>query len=112
MDAGGAPHAGRLLAAAGLGVLVLLTPACGELVTTIERTRRLVARRVARLARVSVFVDLGFFTTVPADSLATDLIRQAGGRNVAGRAASGPLDAKQLLALNPAFYLATTDSAT
>src|SRR5437764_14456438 len=30
MDAGGARHAGRLLAAAGLGVLVLLTTACGE----------------------------------------------------------------------------------
>ena len=96
--------------------LALLTgnPLAGRrIVGAIEARRRSVANRLAGRPPVRVFVDVGFFTTVPDGSLLGDLVREAGGRNVAGaRPEPGPFDLGQLARLDPQVYLATSDSAT
>jgi ABC-type Fe3+-hydroxamate transport system substrate-binding protein len=62
---------------------------------------------------VKVFVDTGFFGTVGDNSLPGDLVRRAGGENVAGaNPESGPFDLGALARLAPAVYLATSDSGT
>jgi iron complex transport system substrate-binding protein len=84
-------------------------------------TRRLAARIRAALERVeaavanapttTVFVDTGFFTTVAGRSLLGDLVRRAGGENVAGEApAPESFDPERLVRLDPDVYLATSDS--
>jgi ABC-type Fe3+-hydroxamate transport system substrate-binding protein len=79
----------------------------------IEVVRAKVARELADTRPVTVFVDTGFFSTVSDQSLIGDLIRQANGRNVAGSTPeAGPFDLVQLAQLNPAVYLATSDSQT
>jgi ABC-type Fe3+-hydroxamate transport system substrate-binding protein len=96
-----------------LGLLVGDPVAARKLVHAIEATRRRVAGRVAKRPRTSVFVDTGFFTTLPDTSLVGDLIREAGGRNVAGPTPEpGPFDLRQLKQLDPDVYLATSDSGT
>ena len=84
-----------------------------RLVHRIGAQRAEVARKLAGTNPVSVFVDTGFFSTVPEQSLAGDLIRQANGRNVAGASVQpGPFDLVQLAQLDPDVYLATSDSGT
>ena len=62
---------------------------------------------------MSVFVDTGFFTTASTNSLLGDLIKQAGGKNIAGAAPQpGPFPVRTLRKLNPDYYLATSDSGT
>ena len=96
-----------------LGLIAGRPVAARRLVHAIEAGRRFVARRLTRTRPVSVFVDTGFFTTVSDQSLAGDLIREAHGRNVAGpRPEPGPFDLRELVALDPDVYLATSDSGT
>ena len=79
----------------------------------VRERRAQIARELAGTPAVSVFVDTGFFTTVPERSLIGDLVRQAHGRNVAGPSPEpGPFDLDVLLQLDPAVYLATSDSDT
>jgi iron complex transport system substrate-binding protein len=79
----------------------------------IEVVRAKLARDLAGTRPVTVFVDTGFFSTVPDQSLIGDLVRQANGRNVAGATLEGgPFDLVQLAQLDPAVYLATSDSET
>jgi ABC-type Fe3+-hydroxamate transport system substrate-binding protein len=67
--------------------------------------------RLARVPRVSVFVDTGFFTTVSDQSLIGDVIGEARGTNVAGPTAeSGPVDISELARLDPDVYLAVSDT--
>ncbi len=101
----------------GLTQLALLTDrsvAARRLVAAIEAKRRLVAARLRGVRPVSVFVDTGFFTTVPDDSLIGRLVAEAHGRNVAGRGggAGNPVDLSTLARLDPRVYLATSDSGT
>ena len=66
-----------------------------------------------RTKPVTVFVDTGFFTTVGDRSLLGDMIRQAGGTNVAGASPeTGPFDLGRSRKLDPDVYLATSDSGT
>jgi ABC-type Fe3+-hydroxamate transport system substrate-binding protein len=96
-----------------LGLLAGDPVAARKLVHAIESTRRRVVARVAGRPRTSVFVDTGFFTTVPDTSLVGDVIHEAGGVNIAGPTPEpGPFDLRKLKQLNPAVYLATSDSGT
>jgi iron complex transport system substrate-binding protein len=100
-------------AATDLGLLTDEPIAARRVVSKLETARRRVAARVVRTSRVSVFVDTGFFTTVPSRSFVGDLIRLANGRNVAGPSPDpGPLDAHELLKLDPTVYIATSQSGT
>ncbi len=93
-----------------LGLITASPAAARGLVRDIERRRAAVAAWVGDRPRVSVFVDLGRFRTASDQTLVGDLLREAGGRNVA--AGGGPFDVKQLVALDPSVYIATTDSGT
>jgi iron complex transport system substrate-binding protein len=96
-----------------LGLLAGAPVAARMLVHRIEETRRAVLARVAKEPRVSVFVDTGFFTTLPDTTLVGDLIRQARGTDVAGPTPPpGPFDLSRLSELDPDVYVATSDSGT
>ena len=96
-----------------LGLITDTPVRARRLVREIEARRRFVSRRLAGAPPVSVFVDLGLFTTISDQSLAGDLMRQAGGQNVAGAPLdSGPFDLVELRHLDPQVYLATSDSGT
>ena len=76
--------------------------------------RRAVAEveaRVAGVNPVTVFVDIGFFATVPEQSLLGDLVRRARGRSIAGPDTGlTPFPLARLVELDPEVYLATSDS--
>jgi cobalamin transport system substrate-binding protein len=94
-----------------LGLLAGVPVRARALVRRIEVQRREVDARLARVPRVSVFVDTGFFTTVSDQSLIGDVIREAHAVNVAGAAAeSGPVDVPELFRLDPDIYLAMSDT--
>lgn len=94
-----------------LGLLAGRPIAARALVRRIEAQRRNVDVRLAHVPNVSVFVDTGFFTTVSDQSLIGDVIREAHGTNVAGATAeAGPVDAADLLQLDPDVYVATSDT--
>lgn len=96
-----------------LGLITAEPAAARRLVRDIERRRAAVAARLRGLPRVSVFVDLGRFTTVSDQTLVGDLLRAAGGRNVAAQTTGGgSFDVKQLVELDPDVYIATTGSGT
>lgn len=96
-----------------LGLITARPVAARRLVRRIEAARRLVAAKVAGRRRVSVFVDLGLFTTASDQSLIGDLVREAGGRNVAADAVSGvPVPVRELRRLDPEVYVALSDSGT
>lgn len=96
-----------------LGLLTGTGARAREQVAAIQRTQARVAERLAHTRPVKVFVDLGFFATVGYRSLLGDIIRQAGGANVAGaNPETGPFDLHELLKLQPRIYLATSDSGT
>lgn len=83
------------------------------LVDRIERARREVARRVRGLASVEVFVDLGFFSTAGERTLIGDMIREAGGTDVAGATPEpGPFDLRQLALEDPDVYVISSNSRT
>jgi iron complex transport system substrate-binding protein len=94
-----------------LGLLVDEPVRARALVRRIERQRQTVRTRLDQVAGVSVFVDTGFFTTVSDQSLIGNLIREAHGRSVVGASPPvGPIKLADLLRLDPAVYLATSDS--
>jgi cobalamin transport system substrate-binding protein len=94
-----------------LGLLTGRPVQARALVHGIETRRALVTARLAGVRSVTVFVDTGFFTTVPDESLIGDLVRQAHATNVAGQAASGvPVEIAQLRHYDPDVYVALSDS--
>jgi iron complex transport system substrate-binding protein len=94
-----------------LGFLVGEAPRARQLVGRINRRVRAVQARLAGVAPVTVFVDTGFFITVPERSLLGDLVRKAKGQNVAGDSPGpGPFPLAQIARANPRIYLATSDS--
>lgn len=96
-----------------LGLLLGRELKARKLVGEIESPRRFVQKRVAKLKKPSVFVDTGFFVTVPPNSLTGQLVDEAGGHNVAGiNVSASPFDLGRLARLNPDVYLATSDSGT
>jgi iron complex transport system substrate-binding protein len=94
-----------------LGFLAGEAPAARQLVGRINRQIAAIEGRLAGEAPVSVFVDTGFFITVPDRSLLGDLVRRARGQNIAGEAPGpGPFPLADIAAANPRIYLATSDS--
>jgi iron complex transport system substrate-binding protein len=85
------------------------------------RARQLAARlqtqvsdveaKVAGEPTVTVFVDTGFFITIPERSLLGDLLRRAHGESVAGEAPGpDPFPPSRLRELDPDVYIATSES--
>jgi iron complex transport system substrate-binding protein len=96
-----------------LGLLVDRPVRARRLVQTIEARRSRIAAAVRDQPVVTVFIDLGFFTTIPGRSLGGDLVRQARGHSVAGPAPDpGPFEVIQLVRVDPDVYIATDDSGT
>lgn len=94
-----------------LGLLTGTPIRARALVRRIVTQRRAVDARLAHTPPVTVFIDTGFFTTVSDQSLIGDLIREAHGINVAASVASaGPVEVADLRRLDPAVYLATSDT--
>ncbi len=94
-----------------LGFLVDEPVAARKLAAQIEDAVTDVQRRIAGEPVTSVFVDTGFFVTVPARSLLGDLVRRAGGRSVGGPTPGfEPFDVAELVRLDPDVYIATSDS--
>jgi iron complex transport system substrate-binding protein len=96
-----------------LGLIAGRPLAARRLVARVEAARRLVARRIRERPRVPAFVDLGLFTTASDQSLLGDLLREAGGANVAADVPAGvPVDLRLLRARDPAVYIALSDTGT
>jgi iron complex transport system substrate-binding protein len=96
-----------------LGLLTGRPVEARQLVQRIEERKRFVTEKLAGQPPVSVFVDTGLFTTVSDGTLVGDLIRLAGGKNIAGSSApAGSFDLAELRSLDPEVYLATSESGT
>jgi iron complex transport system substrate-binding protein len=94
-----------------LGFLVGEAARARQLVGRIERQVAEVDDRLTGVSPTSVFVDTGFFITVPERSLLGDLVARAKGRNVAGASSGlGPFPLAELVRANPDVYLATSDA--
>jgi iron complex transport system substrate-binding protein len=94
-----------------LGFLTGEASQARQLVGKIERQVSQVEDRMTEVAPVSVFVDTGFFITVPERSLLGDLVRIAKGESVAGASAGqGPFPIPDLVKADPDVYLATSDA--
>jgi iron complex transport system substrate-binding protein len=94
-----------------LGFLVGEPVAARQLAGRIEDKIGRIQRQVSSEPVTTVFVDTGFFVTVPTRSLLGDLVRRAGGRSVAGPTPGfEPFDLGELVRLDPDVYLATSDS--
>lgn len=96
-----------------VGLLVDRAPQAREIVDRIAATRLRVRAAVAGRARVPVFVDLGFFATAGDRTLIGDLVREAGGENVAGATPEpGPFPLELLRERDPAVYVISSASRT
>ena len=94
-----------------LGFLVGEAPRARQLVARIEQRVAAVEGRLADVDPLTVFVDTGFFITVPERSLLGDLVFKAKGKSVAGPSPGpGPFPLADLSRLDPEVYLATSDS--
>jgi cobalamin transport system substrate-binding protein len=94
-----------------IGLLTKQPLAARRVTAAIQRTRRQVAAKLGGRPTVTVFVDTGDFSTVSTRSLLGDLIREAHGESVAGPSPEpGPFPLRRLVQLDPAAYVATSDS--
>ena len=96
-----------------LGFLVGAAPEARQLVGGIQQDVTTIQQKLADVPPVSVFVDTGFFITVPDRSLLGDLVKHAKGMSVAGPSPGpGPYPLADLRDANPKVFLATSDSDT
>ena len=96
-----------------LGFLLGKAPEARQLVGRIQQDVATIQQKLAGEKPVSVFVDSGFFITVPDRSLLGDLVKRAKGTSVAGPSPGpGPYPLADLREANPRFFLATSDSDT
>jgi iron complex transport system substrate-binding protein len=96
-----------------IGLLTGRPVAARRLSGAISRARRRIGARLSGFPLVSVFVDLGGFSTVGSRSLLGDLVTEARGRDIAGAAPEqGAYPLRQLVKRDPDVYLATSDSGT
>jgi iron complex transport system substrate-binding protein len=94
-----------------LGFLTGEAARARQLVGKIEVQVARVEDRMTEVAPVSVFVDTGFFITVPERSLLGDLVRIAKGESIAGTSpGQGAFPIKDIVKANPDVYLATSDA--
>jgi iron complex transport system substrate-binding protein len=99
--------------AVDLGFLVG-EPAKGrQLAGKIQASVARIQEQLASVAPVSVFIDTGFFITVPDRSLLGDLVKRAKGKSVAGPSPGpGPYPLADLRQSDPEVFLTTSDSDT
>ena len=98
-------------AALELGFLVGEPVAARQLASDLRSRVAAVEDRVADEPVASVFVDTGFFISIPDRSLLGDLIQRAQGESVADDTDGGePFGIARLRRLDPDVYLATSDS--
>ena len=98
-------------AAVDLGFLVGDPVAARQLVGRIRSGIARVRARLENVPPVTVFVDTGFYSTVPARSLLGDLVQLARGDSVAGeRPGSARFGPRRVARLDPDVYAATSDS--
>lgn len=83
-----------------------------ELVRHIDAALAAVGKRYGTESGVTLFADTGYYIPVPDDSFAGEVLRAAGGRNIAGNAEPQPYRIKDLLAADPHVYLTTQGSGT
>jgi iron complex transport system substrate-binding protein len=96
-----------------LGLMTGTPVQARQAVAAIQRQQAAIEAKVQGVKPVKVFVDTGFFGTVGDNSLLGDVVRRAGGANVAGaNPESGPFDLSALARLKPEAYIATSDSGT
>lgn len=95
-----------------LGLIVAEPATARRQVRDIERRRQLIARRLRGMPRVAVFVDVGAHAGAGDNTLIGDLVREAGGANVAGTASVGTFGIDDLVRANPRVYIATSGSGT
>jgi iron complex transport system substrate-binding protein len=94
-----------------LGFLTGEAARARQLVGKIEVQVAQVEDRMTQVAPVSVFVDTGFFITVPERSLLGDLVRIAKGESIAGTSpGQGAFPITDIVKANPDVYLATSDA--
>jgi iron complex transport system substrate-binding protein len=94
-----------------LGFLVGEPARARALVGRIQGSVDRVQDRLASAPPVSVFIDTGFFITVPERSLLGDLVKHAKGASVAGPSPGpGPFPLADLRRADPEVFLATSDS--
>lgn len=95
-----------------LGLAIGTPVPARALVAAIEARRAAVKAKLKGVAPVSVFVDTGYYIPIAGDTFAGELLREAGGVNIADSADATPFPIKDLLAAEPTFYLATEASGT
>jgi ABC-type Fe3+-hydroxamate transport system substrate-binding protein len=96
-----------------LGYLVGEASEARQLVGRIQQDVATIQTKLAGETPVSVFVDTGFFITVPDRSLLGDLVKRAKGTSIAGPSPGpGPYPLADLREANPRFFLTTSDSDT
>jgi iron complex transport system substrate-binding protein len=96
-----------------IGLLVGQPIRARALAEQLDRTVADVRTRLEGEAPVRVFLDTGTFDTIESPGLVDDIIRTAGGRNVAGAATENQRpDPRELRRLKPRYYLATSGSGT
>jgi iron complex transport system substrate-binding protein len=93
-----------------LGFLLGQPVEARQLAGSLERKTAELEERLAGTETVTVFVDTGLFVTISDSSLFGDLVRKAGGENVAPDPELGPISAAELAVLDPDVYLLTSDS--
>lgn len=94
-----------------LGLLVGEPVRARELAAGLRERIADVAARVDDLPPTTVFVDTGLLITVPESSLVADLVRRAGGEPVGTEAAGTPIDACDLVQLDPDLVLTFDEAA-
>lgn len=82
------------------------------LVRRIDQQLAAVKKRLEGQEAVPFFLDTGFKIPLADDTFAGELLRRAGGKNIAGNAEPTPYRIKDLQAADPAVYLATEASGT
>jgi iron complex transport system substrate-binding protein len=96
-----------------VGVFVGRPAEARKLIDRIVAARERVRAAVAGRSRVPVFVDLGFYATAGDRTLIGDLVREAGGENVAGATPEpGPFPLKLLAERDPEVYVISSASRT
>jgi ABC-type Fe3+-hydroxamate transport system substrate-binding protein len=96
--------------AVALGVLTNHAEAGRALAISLRRQREDIARRVANVAPLSVYVDAGFGVSIQHTTLLARLITLAGGRLVGPADGAATVDARALRKLDPDAYIATSTS--
>jgi ABC-type Fe3+-hydroxamate transport system substrate-binding protein len=98
---------------AEIGLILDRTARAREVIQRINAQRTRVRTAVEGRTRVRVFVDLGFYATAGERTLIGDLIRAAGGDNVAGATPEpGPFPLRLLAERDPEVYVISSDSRT